>query len=678
MNKNILGIFLAALVTHASSKVLFVDAMATGSADGITWGNAYTDLQIAMNAANANDTLYVKEGTYVSMQESGFVIPRNIHLFGGFAGSEKHYSERPLEDLDNNGQVDLWELAHPTIIDANRNQHGAKLLSNSTFNGFTVTNAASSGILVNEVSRITQCQITHNSAKNGAGIYATNSDEYNSILIQHNRICYNSTELGNNGSGIYAYMNVKIENNEICHNGARNSTGGGVILKGQSGSYNGTPWNKAPILTHNRIHSNTAWEGGGVYIHGLGETNQFNVIFNNQAKNGGGVYFLCGALTYYPSAINNLVYNNSADSGGGVFTRSCQDLNTAPYLLNNTIVANDAIKGSGVYLESGTLINNLIWGYLQNPVWITYSTAPKKYDYNAQNGSLTRSGIVSNSTKLSSINIGDATSPYFRKPTSFSGATIDPVQMAELMASDWRLDSPSKAIDIGVSARVNYATDLDKAHRIVYKSVDVGAYEFDNRDDLTPIFNDHEFYYGDTFGLLTWSHNGPETLPVTFSGAATMRRKDTILLNSSTFTLPVTLSFAGDMLYKPFNKTANVTVKKAPTTVTVRTLDVFAEIGTSFSSYLFECEGLVGDDQCEELLKPTYFYSKGGQMTALPGTYEIDFTKPEALKNYESYQYIPGTLTRLNGPLNLDLKSTKIHPSTTLQRVDLLGRIQIP
>lgn len=71
-----------------SAQVVYVDADATGSGDGSSWANAFTDLAAALDAAEAGNSVWVADGRYVTPADTSFVINKELTLLGGFNGTE--------------------------------------------------------------------------------------------------------------------------------------------------------------------------------------------------------------------------------------------------------------------------------------------------------------------------------------------------------------------------------------------------------------------------------------------------------------------------------------------------------------------------------------------------------------------------------------------------------------
>src|ERR1700693_5589942 len=74
----------------AGAAVVYVKSDATGTINGSSWVNAFTDLQAALAAAQAGDEIWVAAGTYKPTSGTdrtiSFVMTSGVGIFGGFAG----------------------------------------------------------------------------------------------------------------------------------------------------------------------------------------------------------------------------------------------------------------------------------------------------------------------------------------------------------------------------------------------------------------------------------------------------------------------------------------------------------------------------------------------------------------------------------------------------------------
>lgn len=230
--------------------------------------------------------------------------------------------------------------------------NGALRLDQATpfINYCTITNNSASGIRVYEISgglKISNSVITNNaSLENGGGIYIIN-DQWDGIpttsLISGNTISYNSTVYPystSEGGGIYIavgnYKIITISNNIVTNNTADN--GGGIY-----NAYHGTAY-----ISNNIIINNTSDAGGaGIYNGKADGTISENIISNNTSLvNGGGIMLFQGISSVI--ILNNVIADNvTSSSAGGIYSWS-----SPPTILNNHIVRNTANNDVGIYYYS--------------------------------------------------------------------------------------------------------------------------------------------------------------------------------------------------------------------------------------------------------------------------------------------------------------------------------------
>src|SRR5260221_9666605 len=76
-----------AAVLRGVPAVRYVNATATGSNDGSSWANAYTDLQAALTAAVSGDEIWVAAGTYrptaTATRSFSFALKNGVGVYGG-------------------------------------------------------------------------------------------------------------------------------------------------------------------------------------------------------------------------------------------------------------------------------------------------------------------------------------------------------------------------------------------------------------------------------------------------------------------------------------------------------------------------------------------------------------------------------------------------------------------
>ena len=81
----------------ANSGIIYVDDSATGANTGLSWNDAFTDLQGGLALAVAGDEIWVAAGKYrpdALDRNMSFVLKNEVAVYGGFAGSENLRSER--------------------------------------------------------------------------------------------------------------------------------------------------------------------------------------------------------------------------------------------------------------------------------------------------------------------------------------------------------------------------------------------------------------------------------------------------------------------------------------------------------------------------------------------------------------------------------------------------------
>jgi len=248
-----------------ASSYLYVDVDATGSDNGSSWADAFTNLVDALDEADSGTAILVAEGTYYpgSSRSDYFRAQDDVNLYGGFAGTETNASQRNPQ-------------AHVTVLSADIGTVGVATdncyhviygwsKKNSCFDGFTITDGYADSAT--------------SSRDRGGGLYLYGSTNVSVVdsVITSNYAAY--------GAGLY-------------YGTASNC----VITENNASDYGGGTYKARAVNC--LIYSNTANYGGG----SMWSTNINATITKNTAvTNGGGIY---SGVTE-----NSIVWGNNASSG---------------------------------------------------------------------------------------------------------------------------------------------------------------------------------------------------------------------------------------------------------------------------------------------------------------------------------------------------------------------------
>lgn len=228
----------------------FVNKRSTsGLQTGLSWKDAFLNLDTALAVAGKGDRIWMAEGVYTPAGGSYVMAYDSVEVYGGFGGTESAIEERKI-------------VAHPTIlqgkdssvirIDGNRSypEGGCGVSRGARWDGFIITGGM---------------------AKQGAGIF--------------------------NDNGSPTIVNCIIRGNAATHEG------GGVYTFSR-----GTCATGSPLFINTEISGNQANRGAGMYNEG-GATNLLNVTLSgNQARvSGAGMY---NAQTTGVKVMNSIIYDN--------------------------------------------------------------------------------------------------------------------------------------------------------------------------------------------------------------------------------------------------------------------------------------------------------------------------------------------------------------------------------
>ncbi len=314
--KRLLHLAFLLLACNSFAQIIYVNANASGTNDGTTWENAYTNLQDALSDASGN-VIWVAAGTYIPTtnndQTIAFVVPNNVNLFGGFNGTETHINQRN------------WN--------ANRTFLSGDLNSNNTADSgdsYTILMAENATSIID-----------------GFIIQYSYADKVDNTPATYQYTC---------GGGLFSSgtSNIFIRNCVFRNNEAVTTTtnGRGGAIFNQAGTLN--------IINTLFYNNHADLSGGAIYTENSLAASVINTtIVNNTATHGGGINVSAnGGL----QATNTIFSNNSGTNGN--FRTSGGTANTANYCLfyntttGNTSTVPTGISGNTNLINQDPLFNN--------------------------------------------------------------------------------------------------------------------------------------------------------------------------------------------------------------------------------------------------------------------------------------------------------------------------------
>ena len=267
------------LLLQSFGAIIYVNQSASGSNDGSSWANAYTNLSTALQAAANNsaavDSLFIAEGLYfpdvdTSVGYATFSCPPEAALFGGFPST----GNPTLSDRD-------W-FAHPTILEGDISQDDDGTTATRVDNAKRVVRMDTYGHVDGLVIR----NGGDDSGAVGAGISLAGANA-RQILVE----------------------NCLFENNWVTDAGA---------LSGQGGAIRGLAINITDVAeVRNVAFINNKAKFGGAFIYsGVGEVH--NCIFmGNESELGSAIAISpTGSGVNGAGTVTNSVFYNNNTLGG--------------------------------------------------------------------------------------------------------------------------------------------------------------------------------------------------------------------------------------------------------------------------------------------------------------------------------------------------------------------------
>ena len=564
MKKNITTFFLSLLLCANifAQDTLFVKESASSAA----WAGrtAYTNLQDAIDAAQAGDMIWVAEGTYYpsatfnnsnDVRCKSFVMKDSITLYGGFDGTETDLDDRAWEETVLSG-----DIAHTPEV-ATDNVYHVVFCNNTNhvvLDGFTITGGYANregylddqdgaGVYMGANGQLRNCYVVNNIAmKNGGGVWVSSTGTLADCYFSNNSV------FAANSSGGAAYFdnrsfnaptaaeNCYFEENSCAATNnitGSNRYGGGAVNAGQNTQF------EYCIFT-----MNSCTNPGGAVICSSSNEFAFCAFYLNKGINGGAIY---GGNNSNLLASNCLFANNEASSKGGAvyYTgSSCR-------AINSTFVNNAAVTGAAIYGSSNfTLFNSIVWNNDTVPANQVSGTSNVTCKYTAIQGVLA-SGEGNLNVTTEEIAFYDPCT-IIGIPDSLTEEVMDSIFDAE-----YGITGHSVCKDAGnlgtlyLSGYQFPGTDLNGDDRVVGSAIDLGCFE-NPCENIAPTF---------TWTVLDTTYNTVDTGAVAVSdGTGTVTIEFTITNYDEDFTYFIVAGTAimmdGNTVTVPFHFPCSDTV----------------------------------------------------------------------------------------------------------------------
>jgi hypothetical protein len=408
----------------------YVNINATGSNNGTSWANAFTNLALAIDTY-PGDSFWVANGTYTSNvgEPWAFHVLDSTVLLGGFNGTETSLEQR---NFSSHATVIAGTNNYSSII---RVESGNK---SAVIDGFKISHTLGFGqqtqnwgVLIYGRCLLTNCLI---------------SNVWNPMPV------FVSTTYP-----------VSISNCIFDYNG--HPVTSPLYAKGAALTVGGTD----VTVTDCVFKNNESNKGGAVYLNS-GSQSIFNrcVFYGNKARTLGGAIFDSSSGPF--RVLNSLFAGNKAMSGAAHY--GTDSLNRKRAFINCTFAHNLASQpGADNYTlflngTRDTLLNCILWGD-------SSGTGPEIP--NQKSSSYFNRNLIEKGTSILGATGTIITDPLFVSPGTAAAAPF-----ASTTNFNYHVKALSDAIDsgAGLPAHVLYSKDLDTNVRTMGFATDLGAYEW--------------------------------------------------------------------------------------------------------------------------------------------------------------------------------------------------------
>jgi uncharacterized repeat protein (TIGR01451 family) len=360
--------------------IIYVDWDASGANNGLSWPDAFNDLQDALGWAVADVEIWVAEGTYKPgmYRDDTFQLVDGIALYGGFEGVPGTEGNFGVRDWETYLTILSGEIGAPGPSDNSYHVvNGSFTGATTIIDGFTISGGNASGhdwddkfgggffAYDGDMTLVNLIFADNAAAENGGGLYINASSptltnvafsgnlasdgggmDNNDSTAALTNVAFSGNRATGYGGGMHNWLdssptliNVTFEHNEADVNGG--------------GMYND---DSSPTLTNVTFENNTAADDGGGIYHSSGsmmiDESTFSANDGMGTGSGGGIYNDWGTVKVLNSTISG---NVGWEYGAGVY-----NADGTVSLHNCTVSGNEAVDEGGGLLNQATLnLNNV-------------------------------------------------------------------------------------------------------------------------------------------------------------------------------------------------------------------------------------------------------------------------------------------------------------------------------
>lgn len=417
-----------------------------------SWDKAGANIIDVVNAANANnagDMVIISNGIYYLTNQ---ICVTNT-IVTNFTG------DRARVIINGNYNVTTNRCFYMNHADA-------------IVSGFTITNGyadinnlngSGGGVYITK-GTLNDCLITGNSSaitndsEGGGGIYITAGTASHCSVIGNVVIGQNPlVNVSPGGGGVRlegaTAAAAVLTNCYVAYNIASNQAfGGGIVI------YGGKVLN-CIIFTNSALGSGTR-QGGGIMVHSGIDAEIINcTIYSNYSGTSGGAIYAGGVGGTLLIRNNLIMFNTSAGTAGGIGNLRGTVLVDSCTIISNTAASADG--GSGIYFGTHSSIARM------TSVWNCII-----YD-NYREDLYSASGYCKTAVVYSCVLPKAVTDGFV-----IDGVVTNPPLFLEATSENYRLNANSPCINAGANREwMSGAADRDGLPRILYGTVDMGAYE---------------------------------------------------------------------------------------------------------------------------------------------------------------------------------------------------------